>query len=186
MPLQLVTPPAVEPVTLEEAKAHLKIDTDADDALIARMISAARARAEWHIGRALITQSWILWCDAWPESGTVEIPLPPLQSVSSVTAYALDDTAHVLDSDAYSLDTASAPGRLKFSDCVPPFPLRRMNALAIAFTAGFGDAADDVPELLREAVLSLVAYLYEHRGEAPAELPLEAHALLAPYRIIHL
>ena len=77
MSLQLITPPALEPVTLDEAKAHLKVDTTDDDALIERLIAAARARAEWHTGRAFLTQSWILWLDCWPPLDVAEIPLPP-------------------------------------------------------------------------------------------------------------
>src|ERR1043166_2474175 len=97
MSLQLTAPPAIEPVTLDEAKAHLKLDTDADDDLVTRLISAARARAEWHLGRALGAQSWILWLGGGPCAGLAEIPLPPLQSGASVPPYALDDSAMVLD-----------------------------------------------------------------------------------------
>jgi uncharacterized phiE125 gp8 family phage protein len=187
LPLELNTPPAVEPVTLAQAKAHLKVDTTDDDALITALISAARARAEWHTGRALITQGWTLWLDCWPASGAIEVPLPPLQSITSVTTYARDDSASVMDSALYTIDAVSAPGRLALkSDAAPPTNLRAVNAIAVAFTAGYGDAAGDVPQILNEAILELIAYLYENRGEAPAELPLAALALLAPYRILKL
>jgi len=187
LPLTLTTPPSIEPVSLADAKAHLKIDTSDDDALITAMITAARARAEWHTGRALITQAWTLHLDRWPDSGTIEIPLPPLQSVASVTSYARDDSATVLSSSLYTVDTASAPARLALKLGVPPpTNLRGVNALAIAFTAGYGDAASAVPQMLKEAILELVAFLYENRGEAPAELPLGALALLAPYRVMKL
>jgi uncharacterized phiE125 gp8 family phage protein len=56
----------------------------------------------------------------------------------------------------------------------------------VAFTAGYGDAADDVPASFRAAILELIAFLYEHRGEAPAELPADVLALLAPFRLFHL
>ncbi|MEJ0027328.1 MAG: head-tail connector protein [Rhizomicrobium sp.] len=187
MPLTLTTPPALEPVTLADAKAHLKVDTTDDDALIAAMITAARARAEWHTGRALITQGWTLHLDCWPQSGIVEIPLPPLQSVTSVTTYGRDDVATVLSATLYTVDAASAPARLALKTGVPPpADLRRVNALAIAFTAGYGGAASDVPGLLKEAILELTAFLYENRGEAPAELPPAALALLAPFRVLKL
>ena len=187
MPLTLTTPPSLEPVTLAEAKAHLKIDTSDDDALITAMITAARARAEWHTGRALLTQGWTLHLDAWPDCGTIEIPLPPLQSVASVTSYARDDSAAVMNASLYTVDTASAPARLALKLGVPaPTNLRVVNAIAIAFTAGYGDAASAVPQLLKEAILELVAFLYENRGEAPAELPLAALALLAPFRVMKL
>ena len=186
MSLQLITPPAVEPVTLADAKLHLKVDTSDDDALIARLITAARARSEWHTGRALNTQSWILWLDSWPQCGIIEIPLPPLQDVSSVTVYALDDSTTVLDPATYQVDAASMPARLTLrSTVLPPMILRAINSVAVAFTAGYGDAADDVPAGFRAAILELIAFLYEHRGEAPAELPLDVLALLAPFRVFH-
>ncbi len=187
MSLQLITPPAVEPVTLSDAKLHLKVDTTDDDALITRLITTARARAEWRTQRALNTQSWILWLDCWPPCGVIEIPLPPLQSASAVTVYALDDSATVLDPATYQIDAASAPARLTLKSAVaPPIDLRAINSVAIAFTAGYGDAADDVPAGFRSAILELIAFLYEHRGEAPAELPADILALLAPFRMIHL
>jgi uncharacterized phiE125 gp8 family phage protein len=183
MPLTLTTPPATEPVTLAEAKAHLKIDTADDDALIAALIPAARARAEWHTGRALITQGWTLWLDAWPD--IISIPLPPLQAVASVTTYARDDSARVQGPATYIVDLAANRLALKQS-IPPPSNLRRLNAVAVAFTAGYGDAAEDIPAPLRAAILEVVAFLYENRGEAPAELPLDCLALLAPYRILKL
>jgi uncharacterized phiE125 gp8 family phage protein len=187
MSLQLVSPPTVEPVTLEDAKLHLKVDTPDDDALITRLIAAARARAEWHAGRALNTQSWILWLDCWPSCGIFEIPLPPLQSVTSVTVYAPDDSPTVLDPATYQVDAASAPARLTPKSSQPaPVNLRAINSIAVAFTAGYGDDATDVPAGLRAAILELIAFLYEHRGEAPAELPLDVLALLAPFRVFHL
>ena len=186
MPLQLITAPPVEPVTLTDARLHLKDDTSDDDALITRLITAARARAEWHTGRALNTQGWILWLDGWPQCGTIEIPLPPLQNVSAVTVYAPDDSATVLDPATYQVDAVSAPARLTLkSTLLPPGNLRAINSVAVAFTVGYGDNADDVPAGFRAAVLELIAFLYEHRGEAPAELPTDVLAMLAPFRLIH-
>jgi len=183
MSLTLVTPPSSEPVTLAEAKAHLKLDTSDDDVLIASLIVAARARAEWHTGRALVTQSWTLHLDAWPADG-IEIPLPPLQSVTSVTTYALDDTARVLGSSAYQVDAAS--GRLALrSGVTPPTDLRAVNAVEIAFTAGYG-AASAVPVPLKQAILQIVADLYAHRGDEAEIVSQTAQALLAPYRIFRL
>ncbi len=181
MPLELVTPPAIEPITLDEAKAHLKVDTTDDDALIGRLITAARARAEWHTGRAFVTQSWILWLDCWPCTGVVEIPLLPLQSVGSVTRYAIDDTPLVLDASLYQVDTASARVALKPGAVTVG---RAINAIAVAFTAGYGDGEDDVPALIRQAILDIIADLYANRGDTGGELPLSALALLAPYRML--
>lgn len=184
MPLSLIAPPASEPVALADAKAHLKVDTTDDDALIIALITAARARAEWHTGRALMTQSWILWLDAWPAERIVEIPLPPLRSVTSVTSYGRDDTASVLDPARYVVDLAANRVALRQNSFIPPF-LRVINAIAIGFTAGYGDVPD-VPQGLKTAILELIAFLYEHRGEAPADLPVDVQAMLAPYRVLKL
>ncbi|MBS0273737.1 MAG: phage head-tail connector protein [Proteobacteria bacterium] len=186
MSLQLTTPPSAEPITLDQAKAHLRVDTTDDDALITSLIAAARARAEWNTGRAFVTQSWTLWLDGWPCNGIVEIPLPPLQSVASVTAYAMDGTPIVLDASTYQFDSAASPARLALKpNASPPVNLRALNAIAIAFTAGYG-AASDVPAPLQQAILQIAAVLYAHRGDEAAELPQDALALLAPYRVVKL
>jgi uncharacterized phiE125 gp8 family phage protein len=183
MSLQLITPPAIEPVTLDEAKLHLKVDTTDDDALIATLITAARVRAEWHTGRAWITQSWMLWRDCWADC--VEIPLPPLQTVTAVTVYAPDGTATVIDPSTYTVDAASQPARIAFS-CIAPIALRAINGVAIAFDAGYGATADTVPAPVREAILEIVAELYANRGDGPAEISTISQALLAPYRMFQL
>lgn len=202
MPLELVTPPATEPVTLSDAKLHLKVDTTDDDALITSLITAARARAEWHTGRAFITQSWTLWLDAWPGASAddnlppalsatppvpIAIPLPPLQSVGSITTYAMDDSTSVMSTSQYQVDTASNPARVALKIGVtPPVNLRAMNAIAIAFTAGYGSAASDVPDAIKRAILMIVADLYANRGDAAVETSAAALATLAPYRILNL
>ena len=187
MSLVLNTPPVVEPVTLDQAKAYLKVDTGDDDALITALIPAARARAEWHTGRAFLTQSWTLWCDAWPCDGIVESPVPPLQSIASVTTYANDDTARVLDTALYQVDAESRPGRMALKPGAGVFAdLRPINAIAIAFTAGYGDDAAMVPAPIAQAILRIVARLYAGRGDDASALDDVTLALLAPYRILAL
>jgi uncharacterized phiE125 gp8 family phage protein len=183
MPLQLITPPAVEPVTLEDTKAHLKVDTAYDDALITALITAARARAEWHTGRALVTQSWVLWLDGWPAGNCVEIPLPPSQAVTSLTTYALDDTATVLDASLYQVDITSPFARVTLKSPAIVANTRKLNAIAIAFTAGYGDAASDVPQAIRTAILEMIAELYTNRGDLDSAPPTIARTMLAPYRV---
>lgn len=179
MSLQLNTPPGEEPVTLAQAKAWLKVETDDEDALIAALIPAARARAEWHTGRAFVTQGWTLWLDRVGDC--VKLPLPPLAGVETVTLYGADDAAQVLAADQYRVDVPG--GRLLFKGAHPG--LRPRNAAAIAFTCGYGDAAD-VPAPIASAILLLVAQLYEHRGDNAAPMPDQALALLAPYRVMKL
>jgi uncharacterized phiE125 gp8 family phage protein len=180
MSLQLHTPPAAEPVTLAQAKAWLRVESgDDEDDLIAALIAAARARAEWHTGRAFVTQAWTLWLDR--AAACIEIPLPPLQGVSAVTLYAPDNAATVLDAGDYTVDLAGSRLLLK----AMPANLRAVNAVAIAFTAGYG-GGEDVPGDITQAILQIVASLYEHRGGDAAPTPASALALLAPYRILNL
>lgn len=187
MSLTLIAAPAEEPVTLLEAKAHLKIETDAEDALIESLIAAARARCEWHSGRALVSQGWLLTLDDWPGDGIIEIPLPPLQNVASVTCYGEDDSARLIDADRYHVDAKAAPARLSLkSSWSPPFvSLRRIGGIEIGFTAGYGDAAA-VPQPIRQAILATIADLHAHRGDDDALVGARAAGLLAPYRIFRL
>jgi uncharacterized phiE125 gp8 family phage protein len=175
MSLTLDIPPAEEPVSLAEATAHLKLDRD--DAALPRLIAAARARAEWHTGRAFITQGWTLHLDRLPRDRVIEVPLPPLIAVTALTVFARDGGATVIDPADYRADVAAS--RLVLKPAAPANP----GAAALAFTAGYGVAAE-VPAPIREAILELVAGLYEQRGEEPDDLPLAALALLAPYRVL--
>jgi len=180
MSLSLITPPAEEPVTLAEVKAHLKIDIPDEDALLSSLITAACARAEWHTGRAFVTQSWVLRLDAWPKDSIAEIPLPPLAAVSEIAYIDPDAMRTVADASTYRVDPASEPGRVIFQDRPPR--LRTTDCLEIAFTAGYGTAAA-VPEAVRQAILEIVADLYTHRGDEAGTVGLSGQALLAPYRI---
>lgn len=182
MSLQLLTPPAAEPVALAEAKAHLKLDTSDEDALVATLITAARARAEWHTGRAFVTQRWCLRLDAWPSRDGIELPLPPLVSVEETAVTDASGIRAVLGTTAYRVDTASVPGRVIFAH--RPSSLRTRDCVEISFTAGYGDAAA-VPVPIKEAILEIVADLYAHRGD-DNPVGVSGQALLAPYRVFKL
>lgn len=183
MSLQLLAPPAAEPVSLADATAHLKLDTADEDALVATLITAARARAEWHTGRAFITQSWRLSLDDWPHDDMVELPLPPLLSVEEVATIDVAGIRTVLAPTDFSVDPASAPGRVIFT--ARPVSLRRRDCLQVSFTAGYGDVAA-VPAAIKEAILEIVADLHAHRGDEYGPVGLAGQALLAPFRMFKL
>ena len=95
MRLRLKTPPSVEPVSLEEAKNYLKVETADDDTLISSLIKSARELIERYLRKALITQTWEMVLD---DGGSmVVIPRPPLQSVTSIKTIAEDGTETVED-----------------------------------------------------------------------------------------
>jgi uncharacterized phiE125 gp8 family phage protein len=188
MPLVLTAGPAVEPVTLAEAKAHLRIDGSAEDTLVASLIVTSRLHVESGIGLALVTQSWSYFFDCWPPGPALKLPLRPVQAIDAVRLYDEDAVVTTLAPETYLLDGASAPARMvRQGATVWPRPGRIANGIEVAFTAGFGAAADDVPGPIRQAVLLLVAHWYEHRspleiGAAAEPVPGMIAELLGPYR----
>jgi uncharacterized phiE125 gp8 family phage protein len=191
MAAALITPPALEPVSLEDAKAHLRLDTDDDDQLVSAAIVAARVHVEATTRRRLIEQGWRVYLDAWPRKRIVAIPVAPLIAVDAVTVYDLSGAPVVVDEGDYEVDAVSVPGRLVLSAPVPVTVGRAVNGIEIEITAGYGPSGVDVPAPLRQAIMMLVAHWYEHRGPAGYDLaaelpPFGFEAMVAPYRILSL
>lgn len=200
--LTLVTAPALEPVTLQEAKNHARIDTADDDALLNDLIAAARLNAEEYLRRSLVTQSWRLtldpcsggnepWWDGVREGASsslfgglpdaVSLPKGPVQTVTSVTTTGSTGTSSTFASTNYYLDTAG--GRLVlYPTAAWPSDLRSAACCAILFAAGYGDKASDVPQPIRTAILMHVARMYDER--LVCEMPEGCQRLLNPYRVL--
>ncbi len=192
MALVMTAAPAAEPISLAEAKAHLRVDADDEDALLSSLIVTARAFVEKALARALITQDWSLYLDNWPRGGTIALPIAPVQEVTAVRVYDSGDMPTDVDEESYSADTVSDPARLLLSaGGLQMLPARLLNPYEVAFTAGYGDEADDVPEPIRHALKLLIAHWFENRepvvlGEAPQEVPATVASLLLPYRRVRL
>jgi len=189
--LRVVTPPAIEPVTLSEFKLQARVDGNDEDTLIARYIKTAREHVETILRRALITQTLMLALDNW-WIGEQELLMPPLQSVTQVTYRDVNGTEHTLSSTNYVVDTVSDPGRIRFAKGVshPNVELWPYAPVKITYVAGYGSDAEDVPEPIRQAVRMLAAHYYENREAIYIErggnmqmLPFAVDALLAPYRV---
>lgn len=192
MPLYPVEAPDDPVITLEDMKAHLRVDHDDEDDLIESLIAAAvqnlDGRDGW-LGRALVSQSWEL---RLPEfCGTViPVPLPPLIAVEEITYYDADDVQQTLSPDVYEVTGIGGFGKarvhLKHGQRWPQTS-RRAEPVTVAFEAGYGDPAD-VPAPIIAAIKRHVATLYEHRetivvGASVAALPGAVEAMLAPYRV---
>jgi len=191
MPLVLTAAPALEPVSVSEAKDYLRVDSAVEDPVVASLILAARLHIEGALDIAMVTQSWSLFLDGWPEDGRVSIPLGPLKSVDSVKVYDADDTAQTVSPETYVVDlSALRPRLVRQAGAVWPTPGRAANGIEIALTAGYGDTTDKVPQPIRQAVLMLAAHWYEQREpvvfEKPDELPHGVADLLKPYRQVRL
>lgn len=188
MRLRLITAPAAEPLTVAEARAQVsETDTVHDSALTAWITTAREALdgPSGALGRALVTQEWELLLDGFPGGDSIDLPLPPLQSVTSVTYVDSDGATQTLATSVYGVDTASEPGavHLKYGQSWPQTRAQR-NAVVIRFTAGYGGAAD-VPSRLKSAMKLHVADLFANR-EAQGE-PLAANpaydALTFPFKV---
>lgn len=209
MLLELATPPAGEPVTLDEAKAQCRVEIADDDALISSLIVAARRACENEVRRSFVTQTWDLTLDrfpwrvvggvldpwafpsdrAWldrialPGSGALYLPRPKLQSVDAITYLDAVGVTQTLDPSAYRV-VAGTPGLVEPAyGTTWPAIRPASGAVTIRFTAGYGDAAA-VPEPVKLAIKMLVAHWYENRepvivGTISAELPFAVKALLA-------
>lgn len=184
----LVQAPAIEPVSLAEAKAHLRVGHADEDALISSLITAARRVVEARTGLCLMAQEWQCFRDGWPEDGVIELPLAPLNAVVELAVYGEDDQKAVIDPAHYVADLAGRPGRIYLRGSRQwPRPGRMLNGIGIRLEAGYGTAATSVPQPLRQALLLMVAHWYAVRGdEAAGGLPLSADALLGPYRAVRL
>ena len=184
----LVTPPTVEPVSLDDAKQHLRVEHDDDDALISDLVTAARIHVEASTRRALITQTWRHYLDDRPQGGQLVLSPSPVRSVTSVTVHDGDGLTSLVDPTGYVVDIVSVPCRLRFRAGAVLFPRRELNGIEIEYVAGYGDTADDVPMPLRQAIRRFVNHWYEHReaigeGGAPGSSSGALEALVARFRV---
>ncbi len=184
----LLTAPAVEPVTLDEARAFLRVETNDDDEVIAALVSGARIHVEAQTRRALITQGWRISADAWPDDGRLQVRPAPLKTLDAARVYDFDSAAHEVDTQAFVPDLANSV--LIFAPWALPAPGRLSAGIELDVTVGYGDAVVDVPEALRQAIRLLTAHWYDNRGLAAlgtvTVLPSTVAALIAPYRVLAL
>jgi uncharacterized phiE125 gp8 family phage protein len=182
----LLTPPAAEPLSLGEVKEFLRVEHEADDAMIESLIASARGEVELATRRVLVTQTWRIVLHRWPPSGRIVSPASPLRTLEAARVFDSDGDAEALDTGAFLLDTSSVPGMIAFSRGVLPTPGRALAGIEFDVTAGYGEAAD-VPAPLTQAIRLLVARGYEHRDRiVPDALPETVARLIAPFRVVSL
>jgi uncharacterized phiE125 gp8 family phage protein len=179
-----ITPPSVEPVTVDEVRLAAHVDFDEEDSILSSWIVTARELAEAYQHRAYITQTLEVRYDRWP-GFPVFLPGSPLQSVVSVNYYGTDDTEYTLDSGSYSVDTASIPGRvgLKYAVTLPTTALRPMSAVAVRYVAGYGDDASATPEAVKDAIKLYCTWRYENRAAEAGAVPRTFYDLLYTRRV---
>ncbi|MGO4811138.1 head-tail connector protein [Cupriavidus sp. 2MCAB6] len=175
MGLRRTTQPAGEPVSLEEAKLHLRVDTTDEDDLITGLIGTARMDAEKRMRRTLMQSGWTFTLDGF--AGLYELPMAPLIAVGSIAYVDTDGASQVLSPAAYKVDATGEPGRV-----IPvggwPATAVQPAAVTVVFTAGYATAAD-VPRPIRNWMLLMIGEMYKDRETSP-DVPT---GLLDPYKV---
>lgn len=173
MSLKLITAPTFEPVTLAEAKSHCRVDTSDDDTLLEGLIKATRQYLDGQTGwlnRALCTQTWDLYLDAFP-SAEIRIPLPPLQSVTHVKYDDVNGVEQTVSSTDYDVDKVDglSPGYVvPASSFSWPTTYDAINAVRVRFVAGWATdggspAVAQTPWPIKHAIKMMVSDMYENR-----------------------
>lgn len=194
MKTELVTAPAAEPLTVSEAKVHLRVDHTSDDSYIESLIQAARVTCESYQNRAYITQTRKVYLDDFPcNCRYIELPYAPLQSVSSITYYDVDGNLQTWSSSLYQVDTKAQPGVIMpiFGEDFPETREEKLNAVTITYVCGYGASGSSVPESIRHAMRLMIGDFYNQRedtviGNIVNSMPRGVEALLMDERIINL
>lgn len=197
MRLELIQAPATEPVTLTEAKAHLRVSGASEDAWITDAITGARGHVEDLTRRRLITQKWRVYFDCFPGQGWLdwrhwrysEFVLPdlaPVSAIDNVKYIDVNGALQTLDPVTYQL-VAESPARLTlaYAQSWPGIRGDR-EGVRVEATCGYG-AAGAVPKRFKQAVYLMLAHWYEHREEVADfqtyPLPVGVENMLSPFMV---
>lgn len=188
MPLQLITAPAAEPITTTEVKTWARIDISDDDALVTALIKAARSFAETKLRRSLITQTWRLTIDAFPNPSVMVAPYsepyswppnaivlerPPVQSITSIKYLALDGTTKTLTAGTDYVDLTAGGARQDdpvritppFGKVWPADVMPQIGAVQVTYVTGWGADSINIPADILTWLKMRCATLYENREE---------------------
>lgn len=168
MKLICLIAPLQEPVSLEEAKAYLRLSTDRDDGLVSTLIGAARSHVETITARSLLRQKWRMeLTPPYPRSfplvqrGTKEveimIPRPPL-----------------LEMDFLKAGGQNIPYRL-FQEKIGASSLLWGQDIVLEFWGGYGSDPKTLPPDLKLGVLMAMRSFYEEKKLllCPCSLPIK-------------
>ena len=188
--LVLKTGPATTAISLAEAKAFLRVDSDYDDddSYITSLIGVATNVVEQFTRRRLITQTYNIYYDEFPPY--IDLQVGNVASVTHVKYYDTDNTLQTLDTSEYDVDIRVKPGRIyQAEDGNFPNTYERANSVEVEFVVG--SAASDVEDAIKQAMYIVIGRYYENRqdvvmGTQVNELPLMVEHLLTPYRLLEL
>jgi uncharacterized phiE125 gp8 family phage protein len=184
--IQIVTPPASEPLTLAEVKEFLRVDHSDDDATLAIFITAARQLCESYTRMALLPTTFEEYFDDFPQyTGTfkdeIRLSRSPVSAVTYVKYIDGNETTITADAAEYKIDTISRPARIS-PDNGWFGTYETINAVFVRYVAGFADAAS-VPAPLKHGMMLVIGDMYENRTDSVKRLPTASEYLWNPYRV---
>lgn len=188
MGIKIITPPSVEPIFLEEAKQHLRVDGNDDDILIMSLIKQAREWCEDFQNRKYITQTLELVLDTFPNGNAIVFnSISPVQKVESIKYYDENRQEYLFDESNYIADLDGFVNRvvLNRGKHWPIVELQSVNAVRVRAVVGYGDNGDKVPEAIKWAIILQMKLLYDdYRPEEKTKLEEARNALLSMNRVI--
>ncbi len=186
--LFLKTAPSTTPVSLAEAKTHLRVTGSDDDTYITTLIDVATQTAEEFLNLKLMSQTWVLYLDEFPDYFDLLIGTLKTASIGGIKYYNDSNVLTTLADSNYFIDEFHRPARVYFADDFTiPDTFDRPNAVAVEFTLGFSTASN-VPAPIRQAILLMIGTYYEIRqnvvtGTIATHIPQTSEFLLRQYRI---
>jgi uncharacterized phiE125 gp8 family phage protein len=188
--LKKLTQPAVEPVSLAEAKHHCRVDTADDDGYISSLITVAREWCEDYCDATFLNTQYRMRLDAFPLH--IELPRPPMSTSGTTTAVSIvyklvDQSTVALDTTQYRVDRDSTPGVIRYNYSGSwPSHLFDFGAVEVTWWGGYGPDATSVSQRIKSAILWLVGMWYERRMAADqislGEMPFGVKAMLDSVR----
>jgi uncharacterized phiE125 gp8 family phage protein len=179
-----VTLPTAEPVSLEKAKAHLRVDHEDEDSLIEDLIRTAREQVEAYTGLALTDATYEVRYGSFTDP--MMLPAAPITQVVGVTYMDPEGVNQILSPLVYWLDDHPIHPRLFLAPSQSwPSTISRPNAVRVQFKGGYAEGM--MPAGLKQAMLLLIGHWYENREQTISvqnyEIPMGAFALMDPHRI---
>ncbi len=207
MTLERITASAIEPVTVEVLKQHLRLDHDEEDVLLAQMITAARQFLETKLSLAFLTARWRyrprLYCTQRGrgrpapfshqaqrsfKKPSIKMPLFPISQLHHIKLYLSDGTTALADLSHARIESAARPAFI--TGLSLPSMVQVEYGAEFEFSAGYGALPEDVPSPLRLAITMLAAYFYENRIDSQhclsASLPATISLILMDYMEVRL
>ena len=165
--IQIITPNTTLPVTLAEAKLHLKLDSDTtDDSLVTNLIYVAQEIVEDYCRIRLLTTVEELYLDRFPNSYDIWLNKWPISAITYLKYIDANGTTQTLSSSAYVADTNSKPGKISLN-YMQYWPIAQIvdNSVWIRYSVGFGTSTSSIPYVFKQSILMIVGHMYQNREE---------------------